>query len=269
MFDNHGRGDSTGLEVVFQSQEFGRAVGGAAPREGVARPGEPEEIMLRREFGHTTSPVGAAPAGEERRAASPSATLPQPPKKPYRMAAVLSGVAAVAFVIAGVTSGAGQHRPPVVSARGKHTTGGSHAGSPPSGGGLAGTAATGGATLTVALGSGAQSTSSRTGSPFGSGGAPSGQVTLSGAASTTGTAVPAPVTPPPGATGSAPPPASAGSNAVSPVGSPVGDSVTAVVTSVTDAADQLGTSVPSTASTTGAVGTAVSGVGQAVSSASS
>jgi len=269
MFDNHDTGDSTGLEVVFQSQEFGRSVGGAAPREGVARPGEPEESMLRREFGHTTSPVGAAPAGEERRAASPSATLPQPPKNPYRMAAVLSGVAAVAFVIAGVTSGAGQHRPPVVSARGKHTTGGSHAGSPPSGGGLAGTAATGGATLTVALGSGAQSTSSRTGSPFGSGGAPSGQVTLSGAASTTGTAVPAPVTPLPGATGSAPPPASAGSNAVSPVGSPVGDSVTAVVTSVTDAADQLGTSVPSAASTTGAVGTAVSGVGQAVSSASS
>ena len=321
MFNNHEVGESAGLEAVFRSQQFGRAVGGAAAADGSARGGR-EASMFPKSLDRTTrpaaaslrkrdettgglapcddvcqptgddaeetplrklptaSPLGGTPGGEERAAtpaATPAAVPSKPPNNGFRTAAVVSGVAAAALVVAGVTSGAGQHPSPVVSAQGKHTTGRLHGGSRSSAGGASpGTAAAGGAALTGAPGarwSLATLISSRTRRALGAGGAPGGHVSISGAATTTGGAVPAPVTPPAsgstGSAGSPPAPPSTGGNPGTPAGLPVENTVTGVVTSVTDAADQLGASVPAAASTTGALGNVVGGVDQTFTSAGS
>ena len=150
-------GEIRGLEEIFRSRQFGRTSdsAGAGP-EAVARSAAREESVFKSEFGGGRCVPAPVPRGSEAgEGAGPSirpadaavsADTPPPrsaepelagalvgvahagegavsssgrPKREtntYRAIAALSAVAAL--VAAGVTSGAGQHRPPSVSAQG-------------------------------------------------------------------------------------------------------------------------------------------------------
>lgn len=214
--------------------------------------------------------VGVAHAGE---GAVSSSGPPKRETNTYRAIAALSAVAAL--VAAGVTSGVGQHRPPSVSAQGHRSPARSHQESSPSGSAATDTAAAAaGGSLVDAAGSGAPSPAVHPGRSSGSSGpgsAPGGHVTLIGAATPSGTPSASPTAPSGGSptgTGGTPgfPPPSGGGNPTAPTATSVGSTVAAAGASVTTVTDQVGSSIPGTASVTSAVGIVVDGLGGAVSS---
>jgi hypothetical protein len=184
----------------------------------------------------------------------------RPERNRYRAVAAVSGIAAAALVVAGITSGTVQQRPSGVSALGARVASGAGSAVP------AGPTPT--ATLSGAAGDGAGSSALGGDSPPPAGNASGGHVTLSGPAATSGTALPSPTvasvgapTGVGGAPGSPPPPPASGSP-VTPVTSAVG----AAGTLVTGVADQLGSSVPSTAPTASGAATVMGGIDQTVAS---
>jgi hypothetical protein len=299
MSEQHEMADSTSLEEVFNSQQFGRASGTTRLDEvvvtkefrvatRVAAPvlvglhNPPLEDVLHSARDRTpltlVAPLqtgapgaGALPAEE---GAVARLELRRSEHTRYRAIAAVSGVAAAALVVAGVTSGTVQRRPSSVSAQGPRTA----ARSPGAFGPAAGAAPlrtpapsglTPTATFAAAVGVAAGPTAFTAASPAGPGRASTGQVHLGGPGGTKATAPPAPtgVTAPGAGGGSGSPPApSLGGSPAAPVTSAVASTVTAVGTSVTSVADQLGGSVPMTTPVTSAVSTVVSGIGQAVGS---
>lgn len=308
---NNDPSDIRGLEEVFQSRQFGRTSESAAGPEA-ARSAAFQESIFGREFGRgrrppapmlrsgengegdgsSIQPPDAAVSADAPFAAGAEPELPSalvgmghgdegaqssagPPKREtnkYWAIAALSAVAAL--VAAGVTSGAGQHGLPSISAQAHRPHARPHHGSSPSGPASTGTAAAAGGSLVDAAGSGAPSSAVHSGRPSGSSGsasAPGGHVTLIGAATTTGT----PIGSPTASSGGSPagtvgnpgsPPPSGGGNPVAPVATSVGSTVTAVGASVATVANQVGGSIPGTSSVTNAVGTVFDNLGQAVSS---
>jgi hypothetical protein len=277
--------DSTSLEEVFNSREFGRVAGVeevvvtkefgvatrfAAPvlRNAVVGLSDPpfEDVLHSARAGRSLTLVAPLPSGALVGIAMPAedaAVTPLDTRRPernrYRAVAAVSGIAAAALVVAGITSGTVQQRPSEVSAQGARLSG-------------AGSAVPGGptptATLSAAAGDGAGSSVLGSDSPLTAGNASGGHVTLSGPATTSGTAVPSPTvasggvpTGGGGAPGSPPPPPASGG----PV-TPVTTSVGAAGTLVTAVADQLGSSVPSTAPTASGAATVMGGIDQTVAS---
>ena len=277
--------DSTSLEEVFNSREFGRVAGVeevvvtkefgvatrfAAPVLGNAVVGlsDPpfEDVLHSARAGRSLTLVSTLPSGAPAGIAMPAegaAVTPldirRPERNRYRAVAAVSGIAAAALVVAGITSGTVQQRPSEVSAQGARLSSG------------AGSAVPGGptptATLSAAARDGAGSSSLGGDSPLPAGNASGGHVTLSGPATISSTAVPSPTvasggspTGVGGAPGSPSPPPASGSP-VTPVTTTVGSSVGAAGTMVTAVADQLGSSVPSAAPNTGALGAVMSSIG--------
>ena len=294
MSDQRGVGDSTSLEEVFNSQQFGRAPGTAEldevvtkefggatrvaaavlhgnavvglhnpPLEDVlhsARDGKPLTLVAPIQAG--APGAGALPAEE---GAVAPLELRHREHNRHRAIAAVSGVAAATLVVAGVTSGTVQQRPSSISAQGPRGIArpqgafGSSFGAAPVGTPVpSGPART--ATLTAAVGVAAGSSAFAAASRVGPGHATGGHVNLGGSGGTNATASTAP--PPTGAT----PPGPGGATIPPPAPSPRGNPVTTVGTSVTSVDDQLGGSVPMTTPVTSAVGTVVGGIGQAVSS---
>lgn len=304
MSDQHEVGDSTSLEDVFNSQQFGRTSGTA----------DLEEVVVTWEFGvaarvaaavlHSNASVGphnpplegvldsARVGGPLTLVAPLQARTPAPGALPaeegavapldlrrrehnrYRTIAAVSGFAAAALVVAGVTSGTVQQRPPTISA------GMSGIARPPGGfvsswgAAPVGTAAPSGpaptATLTAAAGGTAGPSVFAAAARVGPYHAAGGQANLGRSSGADATAPPAPptgVTPPgPGGATSPPPVPSSGGNPFATVTTAVASTVTAAGTSGTSVVDQFGGSIPTTTPVTSAASTAPGGGGQAVSS---
>jgi hypothetical protein len=247
-------------------------------------------------FGHASSALrdhhraddsGALGARSERMASAPgldAALMPErhseaaasaePPwkRQSNRYWTIAAFSAVVALVVAGVTAGTAQHGPSNKSAQGAHGTAGPHGLIAPPGTVSTGPTAPG--SLTGAIGSGALALGTRSAGARKAGNEPGGHVTLTGAASVTGTlsspgggspggSSPGGGSPGGGSAGggsSGVSPGSSGSNPVSPVAAGVGNTVASVGTSVTGVANQLGSTVPAAAPATNAATSAVSGV---------
>lgn len=300
----------TTLEEVFLSRAFERSQRGAArgPEEGfaVASPRRViftgafesarssgsgfdeaasdeglEDVLLSAQLGKPLrlvprlEPAGATPAAEG--VVVPFRTLP-PRDNRYRAIAAVSGIAAAALVVAGVSTGTGQPRSGEVAALGQRTAAQPRGGPSSPGGVPTDSAAPGAGTPNAALASAngpgpvasfPQNATSR------STGTPSSTRAVSGSPGTTVTVVPSPGGPTGSeggtgvGTGSPAPSPPAGGDPVAPVVTALGSSVTGVGTSVTSAAGQLGNSMPATGAAVaavGAAGTTVSELGQTVSS---
>jgi hypothetical protein len=296
---NHDAGDVRGLEEVFRSQEISRTIGGIGGDAGTNSARERDGALLRRMFGHapgdrpdlhrdgeggatdershSVAPATALDAGlmadrhpdpasagggaaQGTNAAARSAE-PRWKRQSGRYWTVAALSAVIALVVAGVTAGTAQHGPSSKSAQGAHGTVQPHGGvgTP----GAASTAPTAPGSLTGAIGSGALALGAHSAGARGPGNQPGGRVTLTGAATTTGTLPSSggsPGSAPPGGGSSGAPPGSGGTNPVTPVAAGVGNTVSTVGTSVTGLANQLGSTVPAAAPATSAVTSAVSGV---------
>ncbi len=275
-----------GVEEIIVTEEFDVATRFAAPvLQGVAGVGlnDPpfEDVLHSARDGRPLTLVSPLPTGDPVGVAMPAENAGVAPidgrpreRNRYRAVAAVSGIAAAALVVAGVTSGTVQRRPSQVSAQGPRRA------ALPLGSGSfsrAGIALPGAptptATLSAAIGDGSGSSALDSDSPLRPGNASGGQVTISGPPATSGSPLPSPTMPAggaptgvSGAPGSPQPPPSAGGSPLTPVTTAVGTTVTAVGTSVTAAADQLGSSIPSTAPAASAVGVVMSGIGQTVAS---
>ena len=300
----HNAGDVSGLEEVFRSQELTRAseTAGHAPEGAIHRTGHaeaterndrvvaPEVHQVRddarsgtgpRTRGSSPGPAdsllqpgallepdqggGGAGLGETR--ATASAGVPQR-RESNRYWTIAALSALVALVVAGVTSGTGQHRAPTTSAQMKSRPTRPHSGFHSSGAAATGPTAPG--SLTGEVGSGARLSRMSSAATRSTGDAPGGNVTLSGAATTTGAGASSTTTttggsPGGGTTGSPPP--SLGSNPVTPVAAGFGSTVGSVGASVTGLANQLASEVPAVAHATNVASNAVGAVDQAVSTA--
>ncbi len=268
-----------GVEEIIVTKEFDVATRFAAPvliGNAVVGLNDPpfEDVLSSARAGRPLTLVSPLPTGAPIRIVMPGEDAGvslldrrRPERNRYRAVAAVSGIAAAALVVAGITPGTVQQRPSEVSAQGALGSG-------------AGTTVSGGPTPTAAvsaaLGDGAGSSALDTNSSsLRPGNASVVQVTLSGPPATGGTSSPSPTVPSGGATtgtggAQGSPPPSAGGSPVTPVTTAVGSSVGAVATSVTGVADQVGGAVPSTApatsAATSAVGTVMSGVGQTFAS---
>ena len=305
MINNQDAGDISGLEEVFRSQEFGRASGTAAVgpagvglsvRHGdgilgtrfgrrpvaapwgaretmpghVARPTpldllsrEPTRIRLRRSRRRFRPPVRVPGPGGARR--GPSAWR----RHSSRYWTIASVSALVALVAAGITAGAGQHPRSHVAAQGRHGRSRPGGGLNTSGAASTGLAAPGGLLADAAGSAGPSSVAGTNGrASFGQrarwtrhpdwggdlhrrSGLASGAV---GWRSERGGGWRGCGSPPP-----------AGTNPAAPVVSTVGSTVSSATSSITTLANEIGTSVPAAASTTGAVNNAITTIDQAVS----
>ncbi len=142
--------DSTSLEEVFNSREFGRVAGveevvvtkefGVATRfvapvlgNAVVGLSDPpfEDVLHSARAGRSLTLVPPLPAGAPVGIAMPAedaAVTPLDPRRPernrYRAVAAVSGIAAAALVVAGITSGTVQQRPSEVSALGARVSSG-------------------------------------------------------------------------------------------------------------------------------------------------
>jgi hypothetical protein len=315
MFNNQDPGDATGLEAFFGSRQFGHTPATTAGLGSAARSAGVEETIFRMEFGDarrdvpmprasradgdaqtfpeaapSSTPAGApsamrpelAAAGKTASAAATPGTQSPTPRQrnsnKYRMVAVASCVAAL--VVAGVVSHDGhQHRPPSVSALGHRGGGRSQGGSgnrTTSGAPFTENPGPAGATPAGSGGGGHRSSAFVTSPTSGAGGAPSGHVAVSGAATYNGAPPSSSSTGSSGSSGSggsAPSLPGTGSNPSAPVATLVASTLSSVASSVTAATGQLGSSVPAAAPATGAVtnavGTAISGASQTVGSTTS
>jgi hypothetical protein len=299
MVKNHDAGDVKGLEEVFRSQEISRTPGGSGNEPGTSSLENSDVALVRRMFGHASSalrdlhraddPV-ALGARSERMAPPPGLDAALMPERPSEAASSGGGAgpgagavasaeppwkrqssrywtiaafsAVVALVVAGVTAGTAQHGPSNRSAQGAHGTAGPHGliAQP----GTVSTGPTAPGSLTGSIGSGALALATPSAAARSAGNEPGGHVTLTGAASVTGTlsspggGSPGGGSPGGGSSGAAP--GSSGSNPVSPVAAGVGNTVGTVGTSVTGVANQLGSTVPAAAPAASAATSAVSGV---------
>ncbi len=274
--------DVIGLEEIFRSGEFGRRTtrrdATPVPTVDPIEPAHLEQVFRSELFGHpdairTPSSLGV-PASEPA-LTGPTLVLLSGRGDAERVftrsraaTGAVSGVAAAALVVAGMTTGTGSPSgPPTVSAEGKHPGHGASAG--------AGNSVSGpGGVETQPNGAG--STSGEP--PVATGGSGSGtQVARLAAAATPAAAAvvvevppatavevaPSPPPPPPGGgtTPSAPSPAGGG-NVLTPVFVAVGSTVATVGSTVTAAADDLAQTVPTTSPVSGLL----SGVGATVTS---
>jgi hypothetical protein len=296
MVKNHDANDVRGLEDVFRSEEFSRpsgATGGGS--KGITVPEDRDDALLRRMFGHASATLrdfrrddgsaagsaarlGGAAAALDTASMSPNdsemassgggaavdgkgAAVSAPPpwkRESGRYWTIAAFSALVALVVAGVTADNGQHAPSNRSAQGAHGTAQPH-GRAHTPHGPASTAPTAPGSLTGGVGSAALALGTPSAGTVRSGNEPAGHVTLSGAATTTGT----PPTAPGRSSGGGSPggaPGSSGTNPTAPGGAAVGSTVDAVGSSVTDLANQLGSAVPTAAPATTAVTNTVSGV---------
>jgi hypothetical protein len=299
---NHDAGDVRGLEEVFRSQEISRASGGIGGDSGTSSPEGRNVALLRGMFGHASSALRDLHRDGDSGATDPRSHRVAPAPAPALDAALLSGrdpeasssgggaaqgtnaaagsaeppwkrqsgrywtiaafSAVVALVVAGVTAGNAQHGPSSTSAQGAHGTVRPHGGVGTPGAVSTGPTAPG--SLTGAIGAGALALGARSAGARSSGNEPGGHVTLTGAATTTGTLPSpggrAPGGGSPGGGSSGVSPGSGGSNPVPPVAAGVGNGLSTVGSSVTGLANQLGSTVPAAAPATSAVTSAVSGV---------
>ena len=301
MFKNqHDAGDVSGLEEVFRSQERSRSseaaghepegalrltrhalsidaieandraaaptelpVGddtrsGTWPRPGDAPPGSADSPLRPGPLLEPDKAGGGAGLGERRATASAGAPRRRESTRYWTMAALS---ALVALVVAGVTSGTGQHRAPSTSAQMKQGPT-----RPQSGFHTPGAAAmgpTGPGSLNGEVGSGAPLSGLSSVATGRTGEAPGGHVTLIGAATTTGAAASSTTggSPSGGTTGTPPP--SGGSNPVTPVAASVGSTVGSVGASVTSLANQVASEVPAVAPATNVASNAVGTVDEA------
>ncbi|MGO8824560.1 MAG: hypothetical protein ACLQU9_04900 [Acidimicrobiales bacterium] len=287
MSDQKKSGVITSLEEVFLSREFGRefqpvpvqhdSIGGVT-EEGI-RPSQLEQVFLSEDFGKPrvqgVAPPEAAEAGRigaGRQAGTVLAFAPRESTR-YRAVAAVSGIAAAALVVAGVTSGGGRTGPPALSALGHRVAaaaqgvGGTGTGSAnppgtgtaPAAGGVASPAQGGSVQLADTAGAESQ-VELQAGTP--------GATLVSSPASPAAAPVstpPAPVSPGTGADASAPAPVSptgpGAGDLISPSAAMIGNTVTALNNTVTTTAGQLGSAVSTLDPVTGAVG----GVGATVS----
>jgi hypothetical protein len=294
MVKNHDANDVRGLEDVFRSQEFSRSSGATEGGSGaITTPEGRDDALLRRMVGHASDAVrdlrrddgtgSGRLAREDVATAVEPAWIPphdaetdssgggsavnengavvsvQPPWKrdSGRYWTIAAFSALVALVVAGVTADTGQHGSSHRSAQGAHGTVQPHSGSRPPG--PASTAPTAPGSLTGGVGVAALALGTPSAGTVRSGNEPSGHVTLSGAATTTGTL--------PGASGGSPggastgtPPGASGTSPTAPGVSAVGTTVAAVGSTVTGLANQLGSAVPTATPATSAVTNTVSGV---------
>jgi hypothetical protein len=305
MVKNHDAGDVKGLEEVFRSQEISRTPGDSGNEPGSSSLENSDGALVRRMFGHASGALrdlhragdsGALGARSERIAPAPAPALDaalmterhseaassgggatpgagavasaEPPWKRQgsRYWTIAAFSAVVALVVAGVTAGTAQHGPSNRSAQGAHGTAGPHGLIALPGTGSTGPTAPG--SLTGAIGSGALALGTPSAGARNSGNEPGGHVTLTGAASVTGTLSSPGGASPGGSPGggsrgggsSGASPGSSGSSPVSPVAAGVGNTVATVGTSLTGVANQLGSAVPAAAPATSAATSAVSGV---------
>jgi hypothetical protein len=305
MVKNHDTGDVRGLEEVFRSQEISRASGDMEGGPGTTSREVRDVALLRRTFDHAWSELrdlnrddhtgatdavsrqvapastldaalmaghyseAASSGGGEARGGNGAAVSAGPPWKRqsgrYWTIAALSAV--VALVVAGVTAGDAHHGPSSKSAQGAHGAVRPHGGAGTPDTGPIGPTAPG--SLTGAIGAGVLALQSPPAGAHGPGNKPGGHVTLSGAATTTGTPSStvggSPRGGSPGSGSSGASPGSGGSNPVAPVAAGVGTTVGTVGTSVTGLANQLGSAVPATTPATSAVSGVLASVDQAVS----
>jgi hypothetical protein len=314
MSDRKKKNESSGtatLEEVFSSRDFARSQRGAAggagglavagtrqvlfsaesgsalssgSEEGANDQGL-EDVLLSPQFGKPLrlvpplEPAGATPAAA--RVVVPFPTM-APGDNRYRAIAAVSGIAAAALVVAGVSTGTGQARPggdiaalgqhPAAQRGGLGSLGRVSTGTPAPGAG------TPNAALASAIGSSPPASHVLNATPR-STNTPSAVFAVSGSPGTAATAVPSPGAPggePTGSgggtgvgTGSPAPSPPAGTDPVAPVVTALGSSVTGVGTSVTSAAGQVGSAMPATATAAavvGAGGATVSQLGQTLSS---
>jgi hypothetical protein len=278
-----------GLEEIFRSKEFGRrpsarAVGAAAATVEMIDPPQLEEIFLSELFGH---PEAIAPPGQlTPTSANTSADRPVlvllsggedagRDFTRYRGAiGAVSGVAAAALVVAGMTSGTGsQSGRPTISAQGTHP---GHGSAPGSGSPLPG--GPGDAELPNASGP----TTGQAPVAGSAGGAPFAQL----AAASAPVPVPAevvvavpplapievvpPPLPPGGGTSPSGTSPGGGGGALAPVFVTVGTTVSTVGAAVTATTNDLAHAVPAASPVTGLltnVGATVTNLGQSVAGA--
>ena len=240
-------GEQAGLQTRSRP---GAMSSGAGRRRSSARSLEP------------ASCVGGAGLGDRDAVASASTQRGRETSRYWTIAALS---ALVALVVAGVTSGTGQHGVLHHLAQGQQGPVRTHSGSHTPGTGSTGPTAPGSRTGDAA--SGAVSSGTPSGGPHGAAAASSGRVTLIGASSTTGTAAPPPTAPPAGSAGGAggPAPPQVGRGPATPMPVGAGSTVSPVGSTVTTVAAQLGSAVPPVAPATSAVNGAVGTVDQAVS----
>jgi hypothetical protein len=275
------------LEEIFRSREFGRRPtrweSAPVATVEVTEPPQLEQVFLSELFGHSEALFATPSSGVT--PITPSTERPMLVVLPgggdaerdlwrYRGAiGAVSGVAAAALVVAGMTSGTGSHSErPTVSAEGKppgHAT-------PPSGGAVPGPAAV--ATPPTASG---QATGQP---PPATGGAPISQLTSATTPATPTVVVqvppPTPVGVPPTPPASPPPPgggtppsgpAPSGTGGVlTPLVVTAGNTVSAVGSTVTAASNDLAQAVPAVSPVTGLlgnVGATVTDLGQSVAGA--
>jgi hypothetical protein len=264
MSDQQETGVITSLEEVFLSREFGRApsrpMSFRSGTQEVAPPPQLEQLFLADEFGQPerVAAATAATLAPPALVALPGRAATERDRTRYRAIAAVSGVAAAALVVVGITSGTGQPaRQPTVSAQGP---GSSSSPSGPTGGTPPGTTtppgssgAGAGAPLAATAGSGSGATVASLVSAT----SPSGpQVIVEVPPGTTVEVAPvSPAPPPPAGSGGTPPsPPSGGSSILTPVLVVVGNTVSAVGTTVTAASDGLGNALPFASPLTGLVG---------------
>lgn len=283
MSDQRRSGAVISLEEIFRSREFGRrpARWAAAPVATVeaTEPPHLEEVFLSEFFGHpeaiaVPAATGAMPAVPP--AAGPGLVLLSGGRDAardftrYRGAiGAVSGVAAAALVVAGMTSGPGSRsEQPTVSAEGQPPGHGSAPGGEgplPASGGVA----------TPPNGSGPG-----TGRPAtATGGSPFAQLASASAPAPAAVLVPAPPPPtpvavvpsppaPPGGTSPSGP--SPGGSVLTPVLAAAGHTVSAVGSTVTAASNDLAQAVPPASPVTGllsTVGATVTSLGSSVAGA--
>ena len=242
-----------------------------------------EEVFLSAQFGKPLTL--AAPRAAARSVMVPFPALAQREHTGYRAVAAVSGIAAAAIVLAGVSSGPGHQRPPEVAAQAPRftslvpsdRTGGAASGSSP------------GTPVPGAAGTTPTATLADTGASGPTSAAPAGETLRSdntatstatgGGAGSGVTTIPSPGAPSSGPSGAAPAGSGAGSpapsppavggNPVAPVATALGSTVSTVSASVTSAIAQVASSLPAVATVTSAftgVGANVVGVTQAMSS---
>jgi translation initiation factor IF-2 len=290
MSDQRRTGAVISLEEIFRSREFGRrpARWDAAPVTTVeaADPPQLEEVFLSELFGHPEAIAAAAPSHIGRTGAPverPTLVLLRGGEDTerdvtrYRGAiGAVSGVAAAALVVAGMSSAPGSRsEQPTISALGEHP---GH-GSAPGGGGQR-PAPGGAATQPNAPGAGANTgpVSAATGGSSGAG--PMAQLVAATTPATPAVTVTAPppapveVVPPPPAPGGgtpAPGPSPGGGGSVlTPAFAAVGNTVSTVGATVTAASNDLAHAVPAASPVTGLlanVGATVTSLGSSVTGA--
>jgi hypothetical protein len=288
MSDQRRTGAVISLEEIFRSREFGRTParweGAPVTTVEAVDPPHLEEVFLSELFGHPEAIAAAAPSHIGRTGAPVERPIlvllrggedPERDVTRYRSAiGAVSGVAAAALVVAGISSAPGSRsEQPTISALGDHPGHGSAPGGP---GPLPAPGVA--ATPPNAPGTNTGPVSAATGGSSGTG--PVAQLTAATTPATPTVAVTAPppapvevVPSPPAPGGGTPPPGPSpggGGSVLTPVFTAVGNTVSTVGTTVTAASNALAHAVPAASPVTGLlanVGATVTSLGSSVTGA--